>query len=145
VPTILQLTPLEQPFFAVLSLAVLVVMIVLFLVGEHLPTHLVPPAVAVVGASLALLVVYSAKVEPIEHVIKDIDWKTLIFLICMFVMVQAFTRTGVLRSLSQNLYQSFGVNLLGVGLVMLAGIGVASSLLANIPVVAARSCWSGIS
>jgi len=137
VPTTLQLKPLERPFFAALSLAVLVVMIVLFLVGEQLPTHVVPPAVAIVGASLALLVVFSAKVEPIEHVLKDIDWKTLIFLICMFVMVQAITKTGLLRSLSQTLYHSFGVNLLGVGMVMLAGIGVASSLLANIPVVAA--------
>src|SRR5262249_8167763 len=137
VPTTIQLKPLERPLLAVLALAVLVMMIVLFLVGEQLPLRVVPPAVAIVGASLALLVVYSAKVEPIEHVIKDIDWKTLIFLICMFVMVQAFTKTGILRSLSQNLYQSFGVNLLVVGLVMLAGIGAASSLLANIPVVAA--------
>jgi Na+/H+ antiporter NhaD/arsenite permease-like protein len=99
--------------------------------------QVVPPAVAIVGASLALLVVYSTKVEPIEQVLKDMDWKTLIFLMCMFTMVQAFTKTGVLRSLSHNLYQSFGVNLLVVALVMLAGIGTASSLLANIPVVAA--------
>ena len=61
----------------------------------------------------------------------------MIFLMCMFTMVQAFTKTGVLRSLSQNLHQSFGVNLLVIALVMLAGIGAASSLLANIPVVAA--------
>jgi Na+/H+ antiporter NhaD/arsenite permease-like protein len=103
VPTTLQFKPLERPFFAVLSLAVLVVMIVLFVVGEQLPLHIVPPAVSIIGASLALLVVYGAKVEPIEYVLKDIDWKTLIFLICMFVMVQAFTKTGILRSLSQNL------------------------------------------
>jgi Na+/H+ antiporter NhaD/arsenite permease-like protein len=137
VPATLQPQPLARPVFAVVSLLVLVVMIVLFLVGEQLPMQVVPPAVAIVGASLALLVVYSAKVEPIEQILKDIDWKTLLFLICMFAMVQAFTKTGILRALSQNLYQSFGVNLLVVGLVMLAGIGIASSLLANIPVVAA--------
>jgi Na+/H+ antiporter NhaD/arsenite permease-like protein len=137
VPATLQPKPLARPVFAVVSLLVLVVMIVLFLVGEQLPMQVVPPAVAIVGASLALLVVYSAKVEPIEQILKDIDWKTLLFLICMFAMVQAFTKTGILRALSQNLYQSFGVNLLVVGLVMLAGIGIASSLLANIPVVAA--------
>ena len=79
---------------------------------------------------------FSAKVEPIEHVLKDIDWKTLIFLICMFVMVQAVTRTGVLRALSQSLTNRLG-QLPVVGLVMQAGIGAASSLLANIPVVAA--------
>jgi Na+/H+ antiporter NhaD/arsenite permease-like protein len=55
----------------------------------------------------------------------------------VFAMVQGLTKTGILRALSQNLYQSFGVHLLVVGLVMLAGIGTASSLLANIPVVAA--------
>ena len=43
-------------------------------------------------------------------------------------MVQAFTKTGILRSLSQNIRQSFGVNLLVVALVMLAGIGTASTL-----------------
>jgi Na+/H+ antiporter NhaD/arsenite permease-like protein len=137
VPTTLQPQPLKRPVFAVMSLLVLGVMVVLFLVGEQLPTRVVPPAVAILGASLALLVVYSARVEPIEHVFKDIDWKTLVFLMCMFTLVQAFTKTGILQSLSQHLYQSFGVNLLVVGLVMLAGIGTASSLLANIPVVAA--------
>ena len=91
-----------------MSLLVLGVMIVLFLVGEQLPMQVVPPAVAIVGASLALLVVYSTHVEPIEQVLRDIDWKTLIFLMCMFTMVQAFTKTGILRSLSQNLYQSLG-------------------------------------
>ena len=137
VPATFQPEPLAHPVFAVVSLLVLGVMVVLFLVGEQLPRPVVPPAVAIVGASLALLAIYSAKVEPVEHILKDIDWKTLIFLMCMFTMVQALTKTGILFSLSQNLYQSFGVNLLVVGLVMLAGIGTASSLLANIPVVAA--------
>ena len=105
VPATLQPEPLKRPVFAVMSLLVLGVMIVLFLVGEQLPMRVVPPAVAIVGASLALLAVYSAKVEPVEHVFKDIDWKTLLFLICMFTMVQAFTKTGILRALSQHLYQ----------------------------------------
>jgi Na+/H+ antiporter NhaD/arsenite permease-like protein len=137
VPATLRLEPLKHPVFAVVSLLVLGVMMVLFLVGEQLPMRIVPPAVAIVGASLALLVIYSAKVEPVEHILKDIDWKTLIFLMCMFTMVQALTKTGILRALAQNLYQAFGVHLLVVGLVMLAGISTASSLLANIPVVAA--------
>jgi Na+/H+ antiporter NhaD/arsenite permease-like protein len=137
VPATCQPEPLQHPVFAVVSLLVLGVMIVLFLVGEQLPTRIVPPAVAIVGASLALLAIYGAKVEPVEHILKDIDWKTLIFLMCMFTMVQGLTKTGILRSLSQNLYHSFGVNLPVVGLVMLAGISTASSLLANIPVVAA--------
>jgi len=56
-----------------------------------LPFHVVPPAVAKVGASLALVIIYSAKVEPVDKVLKDVDWKTLLFLTCMFLMVEAFT------------------------------------------------------
>ncbi|MGH8731440.1 MAG: SLC13 family permease, partial [Burkholderiales bacterium] len=46
--------PLQRPWFAVLAVAVLAVMVVLFLFGEDLPTHILPPAVAVIAASLAL-------------------------------------------------------------------------------------------
>jgi len=112
-------------------------MVLLFVIGEWLPTRIIPPAVAIIGATLALLVTYSAKVEPVENVLHDVDWRTLVFLICLFGLVEAFSRTGVLHIVSQYLYSRFGTNLVVVGLVVLAGVGVASSLLANIPVVAA--------
>ena len=44
---------------------------------------------AIVGASLALLIIYGVKVEPVDKVLKDVDWKTLLFLTCMFLMVEA--------------------------------------------------------
>ena len=47
--------------------------------------------------------VYGAKIEPIDKVLSDIDWKTLIFLACMFCLVEALTKTGVLHGLSQRL------------------------------------------
>jgi Na+/H+ antiporter NhaD/arsenite permease-like protein len=128
---------LERPVFCVLSLLILALMILLFLFGDSLPFQLVPPAVAIVGASLALLTIYGAKVEPVDKVLKDVDWKTLIFLTCMFLMVEAFTRTGILHSLSRNMVAWFGTNLLLVGMAMLVGVAAASSVLANIPVVAA--------
>ena len=128
---------LERPVFCVVSLLVLAVMILLFLFGEFLPFQIVPPAVAIVGASLALLIIYSVKVEPVDQVLKDVDWKTLLFLTCMFLMVEAFTRTGLLYSLSRNMVAWFGANLLLVAMVMLGGVAASSSVLANIPVVAA--------
>ena len=68
---------------------------------------------------------------------KDIDWRTIIFFCCLFALVQAVNKTGILQSLSQNLYAWFGTNLVVIALVLVAGVGVASSLLANIPIVAA--------
>lgn len=129
--------PIERPVFVLLSLTVLGIMVLLFLFGEDLPTRIVPPSVAIIGATLALLLIYAARVEPVENVLRDVDWKTLVFLGAIFCLVQAFTKTGLLQGLSVQLYTWFGTNLSLVALLLLAGIGVLSSLLANIPVVAA--------
>ena len=128
---------IERPGFVYLSLAILVLMVVLFLIGEYLPTHIVPPAVAIIAASLALLVVYQIRIEPVDAVFRDIDWKTLVFLGAIFCLVQGFTKTGLLQGMSLQLYAWFGAELTLVALLLLAGIGLLSSLLANIPVVAA--------
>jgi len=136
-PENLRLKPLERPWFAAFSLMVLVMMVLLFIFGDRIPTHIIPPAVAIIAATLALLVIYAAKAEPINNVLKDIDWRTLIFLICLFCLVQAFNKTGILQSCSQNLYTLFGTNLVLISLIMIVGVGFASSLLANIPIVAA--------
>jgi len=103
--------PLERPGFAALALAVLAVMVVLFLFGEDLPTRIVPPAVAIIAASLALLVVYETKVEPVDNLFHDIDWKTLIFLGGIFCLVQAVTKTGLLQRLALKLHLWFGSEL----------------------------------
>ena len=129
--------PLERPLFCVAALLVLVSMVLLFVFGEDLPSQVVPPSVAIIGASLALLVIASARVEPLDDVLRDIDWKTLLFLMCIFWLVEAVTKTGIIQTLSQALYNAFGNDLLAVSMVMLGGIALASSVLANTPVVAA--------
>jgi Na+/H+ antiporter NhaD/arsenite permease-like protein len=129
--------PLKHPRFATSSLVVLAVMVLLFLFGDFLPVRIVPPSTAIIGCSLALLSVYGAKIEPVDRVLNDIDWKTLVFLACMFCLVEALTKTGVLQGLSQKMYVRLGVDVLSVAFVMLAGGGLIGSVVANIPVVAA--------
>ena len=128
---------IERPVFLVLALLVLLTMVILFLVGESLPTRIVPPQVAIIVAALALLVVYGVRIEPVGAVIRDVDWKTLVFLAAIFTLVRAFIKTELLQGLSIQIYQWFGADLLSVAFLSLAGIGILSSLLANIPVVAA--------
>ena len=129
--------PLQQPWFVLLALAVLAVMVALFLFGEDLPSHLGPPSVAIIAASLALLLIYEVKIEPVDNVLRDVDWKTLVFLTCIFVLVQATVKTGLLQNFSLLLYAWFGTGYALAALSLIAGIGLLSSLLANIPVVAA--------
>ncbi|MGH8633022.1 MAG: SLC13 family permease [Burkholderiales bacterium] len=136
-PADLKPEPLARPGLCAAALAVLGLMIAMFVFGENLPANVVPPAVAIIGASLALLVIYAAKVESLDNVLRDVDWKTLIFLLCIFWLVEAVTKTGVIQSLSQLFHAWFGNELMPVALAMLGGIALASSVLANTPVVAA--------
>jgi Na+/H+ antiporter NhaD/arsenite permease-like protein len=137
IPANFELPPLKEPLLGVLALLLLVLMMLLFLFGELLPIKIVPPAVAIVICSAALLIVYAAKVEPVQKVLGDIDWKTLIFIGCMFVLVEALVKAGFLQTVSDDLFGRFGTNQLAVAFVLLIGIGLVSTLLANIPVVAA--------
>jgi len=130
-------TSIEHPWFIALSLSVLGLMIGLFFIGEHLRTPIVPPAVAIIGTTLALLVIYTLRIEPLDDVIRDVDWKTLIFLGAIFCLVQAFSKTGLLQGMGITLNSWFGSNFVFVALALLGGIGAMSCLLANIPVVAA--------
>lgn len=129
--------PLKEPLLGAFALLLLAVMVLLFLFGELLPIQMVPPGVAIIVCSLALLIVYAAKVEPVQKVLGDIDWKTLIFIACMFVLVEALVKAGFLQTVSDDLFRRFGTNRLAAGLFLLFAVGLVSSLLANIPVVAA--------
>ena len=128
---------IERPTFVVLSLGILLLMIVLFVLGEELPGKIVPPEVSIIAASLALLVVYGMQVEPLDNVIRDIDWKSLMFLAAIFCLVEGFVKTGLLQGMALKLSGWFGMEFTLVALALLAGVGMLSSLLANIPVVAA--------
>lgn len=128
---------IERPWFAVLALATLLCMVALFVVGEYLIHPILPPTAAIIGAALSLLLIYSAKIEPVDNVLRDVDWKTLVFLFAIFCLVQGVTRTGILQGLALKLQGWFGTDLTIVALVFLGGIGILSGLLANIPLVAA--------
>ena len=136
-PNDISLPRLQEPLLGVLALLLLAAMVMLFLFGELLPIQMVPPAVAIVVCSLALLIVYAVKVEPVQKVLGDIDWKTLIFIACMFVLVEALVKAGFLQTVADDIFRRFGTNHLAVGLFLLLVVGLVSSVLANIPVVAA--------
>ena len=128
---------IERPYLAALALCVLAFMVLMFLFGEVLPVRIVPPSVAIVAAALALLVIHGAKVEQVDDVLRSVDWKTLFFLGAILCLMQGFIKTGLLQGLSLKLHGWFGTDFMLVALALLAGVGVLSSVLANIPVVAA--------
>lgn len=128
---------IERPWFATLALCVLAFMVLMFLFGDSLPVRIVPPSVSILAAALGLLVIYGARVETVDDVLRSVDWKTLFFLGAIMCMMQGFTKTGLLQGLSLKLHGWFGTDYTLVALAVLAGVGMLSSVLANIPVVAA--------
>ena len=136
-PPDLKPSPLERPALCLFALLIMAFMVFLFLFSDMLPNKIVPPAVAIIAASLGLLLVYTAKIEPVVKVLQDLDWRTILFLICLFCLVEAFTKTGIIQSMSQNLYTWFDTRLILISMIILVGVSFTSSLLANIPVVAA--------
>ncbi len=125
---------IERPAFAIAALTVLAIMIFLFALGD-ISLGLDPPKVAILGAALALLAVYWWEVEPIANVIRDIDWKTLIFILSMFLIVEGLISTGMMNSLAQDLANRFDGDLPAAALLLLFGVGALSAVLENIPVV----------
>ncbi len=123
----------------VLAVGGLIVAFVLtfFVVGESLPIPLSPATVALMGAALALLLSHHSKIDTVNHILRDVDWSTLIFFMCIFVLIGGLEKTGVIAGLSGVLATLLGKNILLGSLVLLFFVGIVSSVVPNIPLVVA--------
>jgi Na+/H+ antiporter NhaD/arsenite permease-like protein len=124
---------IDRPWVMLAYLAVLAVMIILFVFGETLPNPIAPPAVALVGAALVLLIAYWTGLDRVRDILRDVDWETLLFFVCIFVLVGALEKTGVIGALGKAMGKSFGSNVVLASLLLLGGIGILSSIIPNIP------------
>ncbi|PIG95432.1 ArsB/NhaD family transporter [Gloeocapsopsis sp. IPPAS B-1203] len=123
----------------VLTLGIILIAFVLlfFVIGEMLPIPISPAAVALLGAALALLLSHHSKIETVNHILRDVDWSTLIFFMCIFVIIGGLEKTGVVSSISGILAFVLGRNIALGALVLLFLVGILSSVVPNIPLVVA--------
>ena len=121
----------------IIGLIILTLMVTLFIVGESLPVPLGPPGAAIVGASLMLLTIYMSGIDTVSSILSDVDWGTLLFFICIFVMVGALDSTGVIAAVGSRLRDVFGTEMSSASLIILSTVGVLSSTVPNIPLVVA--------
>jgi Na+/H+ antiporter NhaD/arsenite permease-like protein len=129
--------PIHYP--GILRLGGLIVgfMLLFFAIGQYLPTPITPPAVALLGAALSLLLVHGNKIDTLENIFRDIDWSTLIFLMSTFILVGSLEKTGVINSLASLLGAVLGNNIFWGSIVILFVTGFISSVINNIPLVVA--------
>ncbi len=120
---------------AMLSRCLIVFTIVVAGFSLHTVAHLDPAIVAMVGAGLMLLV---TKVD-VGEVLREVEWRTLVFFMGLFVMVAGLVHTGVIETIGTWAVQGFGDNYFAAATALLFGSSVLGAFFDNIPYVATMS------
>ena len=106
-------------------------MLILFIVGEQI--HLLPAVTALMGAT-ALLV----WIRPdIEEMIEAVDWTTLVFFICLFIVVGAIQEVGLISLIADLIGNLVGDSVVLAMVVVTWLSALLSMVVANIPFTAA--------
>lgn len=99
-----------------------------FFVADYY-NHMPPGVVALSGA--ALLIVW---VRPdMHHMLREVDWTTLLFFIGLFIVVGALEATGAIEWLAAHIITFAGDSLDRAAILVTWVSGIASGIVANIP------------
>ncbi len=133
----LSLPQINHPRTLALGGLIMAFVITFFIIGESLPIPVSPGAVALLGGALALLLSHHSHIDSINHILRDIDWSTLIFFMSIFVLVGGLQQTGVINNLSGILAVIVGQNIALGAILLIFFVGLLSSIIPNIPLVVA--------
>ncbi len=131
------LPQINHPKVLALGGVIIAMVLTLFVVGEFLPVPIKPATAGLMGAGLALLLAHQSKIDTINHILRDLDWSTLLFFMSTFVLIGGLDKTGVIARLSVGLAVILQQNLLWGVLLLIFFVGICSSLVPNIPLVVA--------
>lgn len=128
---------INHPRVLIAGGVIAVFVLLFFVVGESLPTPISPAAVALLGATLALLLAHQSKIDSVNNILRDVDWSTLLFFMSTFVLIGGLEKTGVVNALSGVLATVLGKNIAVGSIFLLFFVGLLSSVIPNIPLVVA--------
>ncbi|WP_239124709.1 ArsB/NhaD family transporter [Leptolyngbya sp. CCY15150] len=128
---------INHPRMLILGSIIVALVLIFFVIGESMPIPISPATVALAGAALCLLITHQSRIDSIQHILRDVDWSTLIFFMSVFVLVGGLEKTGVLSAASHLLALVLGRNIALGTLLLLMLVGGLSSLVPNIPLVVA--------
>jgi Na+/H+ antiporter NhaD/arsenite permease-like protein len=111
--------------------------LIFFVIGEMLPIPVSPATVALLGAALSLMLSHHSKIASVQSILRDVDWSTLIFFMCIFVLIGGLEKTGAIASMSGFLAVILGKNIALGSITLLFSVGLISSVVPNIPLVVA--------
>jgi Na+/H+ antiporter NhaD/arsenite permease-like protein len=111
---------------------VFVFLLVVALLITHAWTGISVAFIAVLAAALVLLL----DPKDISHVVKRVDWQTLLFFFGLFVCVSGLEQSGALQTLADFVSKMAGGSLVAVISIVLWVSAVASAIVDNIPFAA---------
>jgi Na+/H+ antiporter NhaD/arsenite permease-like protein len=124
---------ISNPRLFAASTAVFILVIVLLV--SHAQTGLSVGLIGCIAAALTLLAAFTVGGQP-RHIIKGLDWRTLLFFLGLFVCVGGLEVTGVLEKLADLIGKASGDNLVIALTFILWLSAFASALIDNIPFAA---------
>jgi Na+/H+ antiporter NhaD/arsenite permease-like protein len=122
---------IEHPQDLWKSAVVFTLVLIGFVLGERI--HLPLAVTALAGATLLLI-----WLKPdVQHMIKAVDWTTLVFFMALFMIVGAIQEVGLISLAAEGMSRLIGENLVLGIFVIVFGVGTISTVIANIPLAAA--------
>ena len=115
----------ENKKFFFLSISVLALLMLLFLTAENLGVG--PEAIALGCAIVALVL---SNINP-SKIFRELDWETVFFISGFMFIVKGLAQTGFFSSLSTQLFQMTGGDVLSSTLMTLWASGIASAIVSN--------------
>ena len=121
------------------SLAVMALVIAGFIAGERF--ELQSGSVALGGAALLMLLYTIGRggreqTARVQEVLAELEWSTILFFMCLFMMVHGLKASGVLNLLGQQLVEMTGGDLPATTFLTLWLAAIASAVIDNVPFVA---------
>ncbi len=107
--------------------------VVVMLVTHHL-THMSVATVAITGAALVMFL--GGPLHKMPEVVKKVDWDTLLFFACLFLIVGAMEEVGLLKIFADMVLSGTGGNFAVIVSIILWFAAIASSLVDNVPMAA---------
>ena len=106
--------------------------LVVILIITHADTGLSVALIGVIAAVLTLLVAF----KKAPHIIKRVDWQTILFFLGLFIAVGGLEETGLLRMLAEYIGETSGGDIRLVIPIILWISAFASAIVDNIPFAA---------
>jgi Na+/H+ antiporter NhaD/arsenite permease-like protein len=128
---------INHPRTLIVGAIITAFVLLFFVIGESLPIPVPPATIALLGSALALMLAHHSKIDTVQHILRDVDWSTLIFFMCIFVLIGGLEKTGVISSMSGLLGVLLGKNIALGSIILIFFVGLISSVVPNIPLVVA--------